>query len=85
MAKEMLERVSADELLRQKYYAREKAIHDEMSRIGYAEMKGMEKGIEKTAEAAFRKGADLDFVAEITGLPISRLKEIEAKIKEEEN
>ncbi|MCK9443954.1 MAG: hypothetical protein M0Q14_05460 [Tissierellaceae bacterium] len=33
MAKEMLEKISGDELLRQKYYAREKARLDEISRI----------------------------------------------------
>ena len=65
MAKEMLEKVSADELLRQKYYAREKAIHDEMSRIGYAETKGMEKGIEKG-----RQEEKLDIVKNLLSLGI---------------
>lgn len=44
-AKGMLEQISADERLRQEYYAREKARLDAISRIKYEEIKGMEKGI----------------------------------------
>jgi predicted transposase/invertase (TIGR01784 family) len=45
--------------------------------------KGRQEGIEKTAEAALRKGADINFVADITGLSMKRLQEIERKIKAE--
>ncbi|SDJ86315.1 conserved hypothetical protein (putative transposase or invertase) [Natronincola ferrireducens] len=47
--------------------------------------KGIEKGIEKTAEAAFRKGADIDFVVDITGLSMDKLREIKRRVKEEQN
>lgn len=38
MAKEMLEKISVDERLREKYYAREKARRDAVSRLKYAEI-----------------------------------------------
>ena len=41
---EMLKKISADELLREKYAAREKARLDIISSIKYAEIKGEEKG-----------------------------------------
>ncbi|MDD2482614.1 MAG: DUF4351 domain-containing protein [Lutispora sp.] len=44
---EMLKKISADEELREKYAAREKARLDTISSIKFAEMKGMEKGMEK--------------------------------------
>lgn len=47
MAKEMLEKISADELLRQKHYAREKARLDAISRVKYAEIKAMEEATAK--------------------------------------
>ena len=56
MAKEMLEKISADERLREKYYAREKARRDAISRLQYAERKGMEKGIEEGMERGIEKG-----------------------------
>ncbi len=47
--------------------------------------KGRQEGIEKTTEAALRKGADIDFVAYITGLSMKRLQEIERKINAEKS
>lgn len=44
IAMEMLKKISADEKLREKYAAREKARLDAISSIKYAEMKGIEKG-----------------------------------------
>lgn len=44
IAMEMLKKISADELLREKYAAREKARLDIISSIKYAEIKGEEKG-----------------------------------------
>jgi len=58
MAKKMLNEISADELMRQKYYAREKARLDEISRIKYAEIKGMERGMEKGLEQGLEKGME---------------------------
>lgn len=76
----MLEEISGDELLRQKYYAREKARLDEISRIKYAEMKGMEKGMEKATETVARnllkEGADIALVVKATGLSKERVEEL---------
>jgi predicted transposase/invertase (TIGR01784 family) len=58
MAKEMLKKISADEMLRQKYYAREKAKLDELSRIKYAEIKGIEQGIEQGIERGIERGIE---------------------------
>ena len=58
MANEMLEGISADELLRQKYYAQEKARMDEISRIKYAEEKGMARGMEKGMQEGLEKGVE---------------------------
>src|SRR5699024_3118368 len=80
MAKEMLEKISADERLREKYYAREKAKRDAISRLKYAERKGMKKGIEKgvkkgieenkekTAIKAIEIGLSIDEIIKLTGL-----------------
>ncbi len=84
MAKEMLERISADELLRQKYYAREKARLDAVSRIKYAEIKGMEKGRKEGKEEGkieiaiklMKMKMPLEDIAEITGLSEEELKRL---------
>jgi predicted transposase/invertase (TIGR01784 family) len=57
MAKEMLGKISADEIMRQRYYAQEKARIDKISSMKYAEIMGMEKGIEKGMEKAKRDTA----------------------------
>ena len=87
MAKEMLEKISADERLREKYYAREKARRDAISRLKYAERKGMEKGIEKgaekreieIAEKLINMGLPLGKIMEATGLTEKEIREIESK------
>lgn len=56
MAKEMLTKISADEMLRQKFYAREKARLDAISKLKYAEIKGMEKGMKEGIEKGMKKG-----------------------------
>ena len=47
--------------------------------------KGVEKGVEKgkmeTARAALLKGADMKFVAEITGLPLERIQKLKKELK----
>jgi predicted transposase YdaD len=42
---------------------------------------GMEKGKLETARAALLKGADMKFVAEITGLPLERIQKLETEMK----
>ncbi|NMA95985.1 MAG: Rpn family recombination-promoting nuclease/putative transposase [Clostridiales bacterium] len=58
MAKEMLEKISANELMRQKYYAKEKARLDEISRIKFAEQKGMERGMERGMQQGMERGME---------------------------
>lgn len=88
MAKEMLEKISADEMLRQQYYAREKARLDAISRIKYAEVKGMEKGMEKGIEKGMKKekiaiarklksmSIPVEQIKEATGLSEEQLREL---------
>ncbi|WP_041720311.1 Rpn family recombination-promoting nuclease/putative transposase [Alkaliphilus metalliredigens] len=78
---ESLETVSADEKLLEAYRAREKARRDEISKLAYAKKQAK---IE-TAEKAFRNGADLDFIAEITDIPLEELREIEKRVKSQQN
>lgn len=56
IAMEMLKKVSADEQLREKYAAREKARLDAISSIKFAEMKGKAEGIEEGIEKGMEKG-----------------------------
>ena len=58
MAKEMLQEISADELMREQYYAREKARLDAKSRLKYAEVMGMKKGMEKGMKKGMKKGME---------------------------
>ncbi|MNC25349.1 hypothetical protein D3C75_734360 [compost metagenome] len=58
MAKEMLGKISADEIMRQRYYAQEKARIDKISSMKYAEIMGMEKGMEKGMEQGLELGMD---------------------------
>lgn len=51
-----LQEVSADEIMREKYNAREKARLDYKSAMKYAENRGMERGIEKGMEQGIEKG-----------------------------
>ncbi|MGF7184402.1 putative transposase/invertase (TIGR01784 family) [Desulfitispora alkaliphila] len=82
---ESLETVSADEKMLEAYRAREKARRDEISKIAYAEKQGIKLGKIETAEKAFRNGANLAFVVEITDLPLEKLREIEEKVKSEQS
>ncbi|NLK00328.1 MAG: PD-(D/E)XK nuclease family transposase [Clostridia bacterium] len=97
MANEMLEGISADELLRQKYYAREKARMDEISRIKYAEEKGMQEGLEKgiaegvkegkkkiarIAKNLLRKGYEIEQISEITELTPKEIRKLKSDIQE---
>ena len=58
MAKEMLEQISADEAIRERFFAREKARRDAISQVKYAELMGMEKGMEKGIEKGMEKGIE---------------------------
>ena len=51
-----LEKISADELLREKYAAREKARLDAISSMAYVEKRGLERGLEKGEAIGIVKG-----------------------------
>ena len=80
MAKDMLEEISADERLRQQHYAREKARLDAISRVKYAEIKAMEKGMEKEkikiAKKLIRMNMSLNQIKEITNLNEEQIKSL---------
>ena len=89
MALKNLEKISADEVMRIKSLEREMSRRDEISRLKYAEEKGIKKGMEKgmekglentlTALELFRQGKDLDYVREKTGLDQESLIKIQAQ------
>ncbi len=56
IAMEMLKKISADEEMREKYAAREKARLDAISSIKFAEMKGIEKGKAEGIAEGIAKG-----------------------------
>jgi len=58
MAVDMLEKVSADTLMREEYNAREKARLDEISRINYAKSKGKKEGIEQGRKEGKAEGLE---------------------------
>lgn len=82
LAKEMLGKISADEMMRQRYYAQEKARIDKISSMKYAEIMGMEKGMQEGLEKGLEKGKrdtarnllalgiPADTIAQATGLPL---------------
>lgn len=89
----MLEQISADEKLKQEYYAREKAKLDATSRMKYAEIKGMEKGMEKgrhernieIAKNLLRGGMEIDLVSKFTELSTEEIEKIKAGETESKN
>jgi len=82
-AKKALEEMAADPRAKEIYEHRLKAIMDKNSDLYEAELKGKLEGenekANKVARAALLKGADVEFVAEITGLS----QEIILKLKSE--
>ncbi|MCP3680724.1 MAG: hypothetical protein GY782_10920 [Gammaproteobacteria bacterium] len=51
--------------------------------IGKGIEQGIEQGIELTAYNAFKSGADIEFVAKITGLTLDAVKALKVKIDSE--
>ena len=80
-AEKRLTKLSADEETLILYEAREKAIRDQNSLVIAAGQdgvkKGMEMGIEKGIESVamnmLQKGADLNFITEVTGLSVEQI------------
>ena len=76
--------ISADEKMRELYRAREKARLDMISKLKYAENRGMEKGMEKGMEVVARnllqEGTEIEFVTKVTKLSRDKVEEIKKKL-----
>ena len=70
MAKESkkMKEISADERMREMYFAREKYRLDMVSKLKYAERKGREEGIEEVVKNSIAKGLPTEIIMDITGL-----------------
>ncbi|MCK9218290.1 MAG: Rpn family recombination-promoting nuclease/putative transposase [Firmicutes bacterium] len=83
-AMKKLEEISADEKMRELYRAREKARLDMVSKLRYAEKKGLEEGaIKKAKEMAselLKDGMEVTLVAKYTKLGLEEIQEIKKKI-----
>jgi hypothetical protein len=79
-ARKALEKMASDPRAKEIYEQRLKAIMDRNSDLYEAELKGMREGKLETARAALLKGADVEFVAEITGLPLETIQKLKAEI-----
>ena len=58
-----------DDKLVEFYEAHQKWEMEKDTAIGYAEMKGIEQGIEETAVKMLNEDTDISFVSRITGFP----------------
>ena len=79
-ARQALEEMAADPRAKEIYEQRLKAIMDKNSDLYEAELKGEQKGKLETARNALLKGADVEFVAEITGLPLETVQKLKAEL-----
>ncbi|MFP4698509.1 MAG: hypothetical protein ACLFMO_07365, partial [Eubacteriales bacterium] len=89
---ELLEWIGADEETIRLYELREKAIHDEVTRLQGARKEGMEKGVEKGIEKGRKEGMvlaaknmlendiDIETVMKVTGLKIEEVKDIKENL-----
>ena len=82
-ARKALEKMASDPRAKEIYEQRLKAIMDRNSDLYEAELKGLREGkTEKAyevARTALMKGADVGFVAEITGLPLETIQKLKTK------
>ena len=83
-AKKALEEMAADPRAKEIYEQRLKAIMDKNSDLYEAELKGKLEGeTEKAynvARVALVEGADVEFVAKITGLPLETVQKLKAEL-----
>ena len=75
-AEKILEWLAADEETLVTYRLREQSLHEHASMIADAK----EEGKLETAKAALMKGLEIDFVAEITGLPIDTIQQLKSDL-----
>ncbi len=62
------------------YRAREKARLDMISKLKYAENRGMEKGMEVVARNLLQEGTEIEFVTKVTKLGREKVEEIKKKL-----
>lgn len=75
---------SQDEIKRHQYEIQEKAIRDYNSTILYNRKEGLKEGLKKGAEdkaieialKMLENGSDVNFIADVTGLSIEKIKEL---------
>ncbi|MDD3880283.1 MAG: Rpn family recombination-promoting nuclease/putative transposase, partial [Syntrophomonas sp.] len=91
-AKQVLEQMASNPRERELYELRRKAILDRNSALYEAKMEGISEGKREgisegkregkleTARVALLKGADIEFVAEITNLPLESIQKLKAEI-----
>ncbi len=79
-ARKALEKMASDPRAKEIYEQRLKAIMDRNSDLYEAELKGKREAKLQTARNALLKGADVEFVAEITGLPLETIQKLKAEI-----
>ena len=80
-AEKILEWLSADEDTLVTYRIRERSLLERASDIADAMEEGELKGKLETARAALKKGLEVDFVAEITGLPLDVIQQLKNDLK----
>ena len=83
-AHEKFENFTKNDELVEFYEAHQKWVMDRDTAIGYAEMKGIEQGIEQrneeTAVKMLNEDSDISFVSRITGISEERLIKIKSNI-----
>ncbi|HWQ41802.1 MAG TPA: Rpn family recombination-promoting nuclease/putative transposase [Desulfosporosinus sp.] len=79
-ARQALEEMAADPRAKEIYEQRLKVIMDKNSDLYEAEQKGKQEGKQEAACAALRKGLDVEFVAEITGLSLETVQKLKAEL-----
>ncbi|WP_160328960.1 Rpn family recombination-promoting nuclease/putative transposase [Syntrophomonas wolfei] len=78
-AKQVLEQMASNPRERELYELRRKAILDRNSALFEAKLEGKLEGKFETARAALLKGADVEFVAEITGLSLDEVQKLKVE------
>jgi len=79
-ADKVLEHLSSNEEMIRLYELREKAIHDEITRINGAREEGIEKGRKEgkleDAKEMLKEGISIERIGKITKLPVEEIKKL---------
>lgn len=81
MAIKQVQKVNADEEMRQIIEGQERWEHNVASRLGDARDKGAAEKALEMATALIAEGVDLEIIQRASGLPLARLKELEKGLK----